>query len=350
MSSQRARIYTQDERGHAIARALEVGNTQASEELKIPKGTLSCWVFKARHGRPGYPYPAHLTPPPQAQEAQQTTQNSPLTEEVSEGRVKNSSVSTQLQGEPEAPSPDQTPPTVDTKAMSAAGAQDTVPCASVKKRVARIYTPSERERALALVDKVGFTQASRQLGISRFSLYQWHRRRKMAAEGKAEDPTAGPSQADQVAQRDREILDMWHTHPGLGPSQIRNQLRVKVSVNTVRRVMEADGYRPPKVKRHEHTRRYEAVRPNHLWHLDFVHRYINRAPTFTLIVLDDRSRFVVGHGVDEAEHCGPGAADLRGGGDAVRPAGAGDARQGLGVLVVERDLSVHGPAQTRAGD
>src|SRR5262249_26373191 len=40
---------------------------------------------------------------------------------------------------------------------------------------------------------------------------------------------------------------------------------------------------------------------NHLWHLDFVQRYIGRVSTFTLILIDDCSRFVVGHGVDDAE-------------------------------------------------
>jgi putative transposase len=63
--------------------------------------------------------------------------------------------------------------------------------------------------------------------------------------------------------------------------------------------MEDAGYRPPKVKREPHDQRYEAVRPNHLWHLDFVHRHINRASVFTLILIDDHSRYVVGHGVDE---------------------------------------------------
>ena len=117
-------------------------------------------------------------------------------------------------------------------------------------------------------------------------------------------PTAGPDQAEIEKQRDREILDEWHRHPGLGPSQIRNQLRgrcVKVSVATTRRVMEDAGYRPPKVERRRHDERFEAVRPNHMWHLDFVHRHINRASTYTLILIDDFSRYVVGHGVDEVE-------------------------------------------------
>lgn len=65
--------------------------------------------------------------------------------------------------------------------------------------------------------------------------------------------------------------------------------------------MEDAGYRPPKVKREPHAQRYEAVRPNQMWHLDFVHRYINRTSTFTLILIDDHARFVPGHGVDDAE-------------------------------------------------
>lgn len=106
------------------------------------------------------------------------------------------------------------------------------------------------------------------------------------------------------ARRDAEILGEWRRHPGLGPSQIRNQLRrrgVKVAVQTTRRVMEDAGYRPPKVERAPHDERFEAVRPNHLWHLDFVQRFVNRASVFTLILLDDCSRFVVGHGVDDRE-------------------------------------------------
>ncbi|MBN2196880.1 MAG: transposase family protein, partial [Polyangiaceae bacterium] len=55
------------------------------------------------------------------------------------------------------------------------------------------------------------------------------------------------------------------------------------------------------MERTKHDARFESVRPNHLWHLDFVHRNINRSDTFTLILIDDHSRFVPGHGVDDAE-------------------------------------------------
>lgn len=169
---------------------------------------------------------------------------------------------------------------------------------------AKRYTPSQKAEAIDFAHGHGVGEASRRFGMSRFSLYAWLRKAELAAAGKVPAPTSGPAPAAIEVQRDGEILGLWHKHPGLGPSQIRNQLRrsgIKVSVHTVRRVMEEAGYRPPKVKREPHDKRYEAVRPNHMWHLDYVQRHINRASTFTLILIDDCSRYVVGHGVDDAE-------------------------------------------------
>jgi putative transposase len=171
-------------------------------------------------------------------------------------------------------------------------------------RVAKSYTPSQKAQILEYAAAEGVTAAHRKFDVSRFTIYDWRRKVRLAAEGKGDAPTSGADPKDLEAQRDKEILDEWHRHPGLGPSQIKNQLRrkqVKVSVATVRRVMEEAGYRPPKVKRQGHEERFEAVRPNHLWHLDYVHRFINRTGVHTLILLDDHSRFVVGHGTDDAE-------------------------------------------------
>lgn len=169
---------------------------------------------------------------------------------------------------------------------------------------ARRYTPSEKAQAVEYASAHGVSAASEKFGMSRFSLYGWLKRVADAAQGQGESPTSGPSPSEIESQRDREILGEWHKHPGLGPSQVVGQLRrrgVKVSVHTARRVMEEAGYRPPKVKREPHNERFEAVLPNHLWHLDFVHRNINRSSTFTLILIDDCSRYVVGHGVEDAE-------------------------------------------------
>ncbi|MEJ2239549.1 MAG: DDE-type integrase/transposase/recombinase, partial [Gemmatimonadales bacterium] len=171
-------------------------------------------------------------------------------------------------------------------------------------KVAKTYTPSQRAQILEVAAERGVTVAHREFNVSRFSIYQWQRQLDLAAQGKGDAPTSGPDPKEVEALRDKEILDEWRRHPGLGPSQIRNQLRrknVKVSVQTTRRVMQEAGYRPPKVKRQEHDERFEAARPNHIWHLDYVHRWINRTNVHTLILIDDHSRFVVGHGTDDAE-------------------------------------------------
>lgn len=188
--------------------------------------------------------------------------------------------------------------------VSAAPSKAVTRPAGWRPRPAKRYTPSQRAQILEDAAKAGPSTAAEKHGCSRFAIYDWSKKVKRASTGEGRSPTSGPATSDIEAQRDQEILGEWKKHPGLGPSQIRNQLRarcVKVSVNTVRRVMEDAGYRPPKVQRRPHDQRYEAVRPNHIWHLDFVHRHIHRATTFTLILIDDHSRFVVGHGVDEAE-------------------------------------------------
>ena len=175
---------------------------------------------------------------------------------------------------------------------------------AARRRAARRYTPSQRAEMVECSAKLGISATARKYGVSRYALHDWQRKTKKAAQGEGQALTSGADPAVIEAQRDQEILTEWLRHPGLGPSQIRNQLRrksVKVSVQTTRRVMEDAVYRPPKVKREPHDQRFEAVRPNHLWHVDYVHRHINRAATHTLIFIDDCSRYVVGHAVADAE-------------------------------------------------
>jgi putative transposase len=78
---------------------------------------------------------------------------------------------------------------------------------------------------------------------------------------------------------------------------------MKTSVNTVRRVMEEDGYVPPKVKRKtlDGNERFESVRPNHMWHMDFLHRFVHKLKVYVLLVIDDFSRYIVGHAIWDGE-------------------------------------------------
>jgi len=257
--------YSATDRRKAIERADEIGPAEAAREFGMPLGTLTCWTFKARQAAArGEEWPARLEEPR-------------LADEVTD--------------EPAGPADEE----------EAAEKKTT---SEKSRRATRRYTPSEKAEVLEDAAKLGVSAASKKHGASRYSIYDWKRKVERAAAGEGPSPTTGPSADDVEEQRDREVLDEWHRHPGLGPSQIRNQLRrrgIKVAVQTVRRVMEDAGYRPPKVRSQPHDERFEAVRPNHLWHLDYVHRYINRAGAHTLILLDDCSRYVVGHGVDDAE-------------------------------------------------
>jgi len=112
-------------------------------------------------------------------------------------------------------------------------------------------------------------------------------------------------QALPSEERHQLILNTWKQHPLLGPSQIKNQLRrlgYKMSVNTVRNVMEEHGYVTPKIQRKEHTGSYEAVRPRQLYHLDFYHLHVHKQKQVLLLIEDDFSRFIAGWTLVETEN------------------------------------------------
>jgi len=263
MESSKRRSYTTEQREAVLADVRTIGVIMSSKKHHVPQSCVSRWASMAG-----------------------------VTREVSE-----KSATT-------APSETASPSTPVHAAPSAAPTPIPAAKRTLRSRVAKIYSPSQKAVVLEDAAKDGVTAAAKKHGMSRFSIYDWQRRLTKAAAGEGPSPTSGPAPRDIEQQRDAEILEEWKNHPGLGPSQIVNQLRrksIKVSVHTTRRVMEDAGYRPPKVVRQKHDRRYEAVRPNHLWHLDFVQRYIGPASTFSLILIDDCSRYVVGQGVDDAE-------------------------------------------------
>jgi putative transposase len=281
------RRYTAQERDDALKDAEALGQSEAARKHGVPQATLSGWQRALALAALAVDVASSATPP----KAPRTPKGkASLVADGANGAARGSA----------GPKSAKARPAVAKGVLPRAS----TPEAGKTRRPARRYTPTEKANALEHVAEHGMSAAAAHFGISRYSLYEWQRKLKRAAAGEGESPTSGPAPSEIEAQRDREILGEWRKHAGLGPSQVRNQLRrrgIKVGVATVRRVMEDAGYRPPKVKRDPHDQRYESVRPNHRWHLDFVHRHIHRASTFTLILIDDHSRFVVGHGVDDAE-------------------------------------------------
>ena len=264
------RKYTEAERKKILEDVELIGRMSTIQKYDLPASTLRNWLKKPNGG-------------PQSAETSQKKSKAPESKEEEEEQQQQQQQQQRKQkvGRP-----------VDASK------------ASHKSHVSKRYTSSQKKQILEYASEHGVSSASKKYDVSRYSIYEWQRKESLAQKGQGLSPTSGPEPEDIEAQRDMEILNEWRQHVGLGPSQIRNQLRrkgIKVAVQTVRRVMESAGYRPPKVEHRGHERRYESIRPNHLWHLDFVQRYINRVSTFTLILLDDYSRFVVGHGVDKSE-------------------------------------------------
>ena len=246
----KARPYTPDERKKALARAAEIGPAAAGKELGIPDGTIYNWRHQEKKG----------------------TQKK---------------ASTLQAGVPPA---------------TATSAPEPV---KIERRVAKVYTPSQRAQILESAGVNGVTAAANEFGVTRFSIYDWQRKVTQNAQGNRPDSPVVGSDEDKTSARDLRILKEWKSSPGLGPSQVRNQLRrqgFKVSIHTVRCVLEENGYVTPKVRRQDgHDQRYEAVRPNHLWHLDFLHRYINKQKIYVLLLIDDYSRFIVGGAIWDGE-------------------------------------------------
>lgn len=180
-----------------------------------------------------------------------------------------------------------------------------VASATEEKRAAKLYSPSLKAQVLEYAAQHGVTEAASKFGVTRFSIYNWKRQVTLQAEGKTETGPVSGDDEKRSTKRDERILAEWKASAGLGPSQVRNQLRrqgIKVSTHTVRCVLEGHGYVPPKVRRtSDHNQRFEAVRPNQMWHLDFLHRHINKQRVYVLLILDDFSRFIVGGAIWDGE-------------------------------------------------
>ena len=170
------------------------------------------------------------------------------------------------------------------------------------------YSPAQKKEILKYAEDNDVQSAAEKFGTTDTSIYEWRRARQRRGSGKGAPGDEGSEGEDPKVTRDRQILVMWKRHPGYGPSQIRNMLKrngFKVSVGTVRHVMETNGYLPPTLKRKEHVGRYEAGRPRELYHLDFYHFYIHKQKQCVLFIEDDYSRFIAGWAMAPAEQADP---------------------------------------------
>lgn len=187
-----------------------------------------------------------------------------------------------------------------------------------RARHGRRYSVAEKKAILERVAGDGVSAAAEAFGVARWSIYDWQRRCRSAAVAKSDPDAALAPRSSRPAhiagklseERHHLIAETWLKNQALGPRQVRNVLRrnhaLRVGTSTVRRVMEEQGYVPPKIKvERRPSRRYEAVRPNQQWHLDFVQFYLHKAKLFLLLIEDDYSRFLPGWALCEGERAEP---------------------------------------------
>lgn len=118
----------------------------------------------------------------------------------------------------------------------------------------------------------------------------------------AKDPKEGLGQHEVAA-----ILELKKLHPSMGPAQLRAQLKRfkgwRISIKAIARVLRGHGYelvhRGSRPKGPE-PQSFEAPRRNALWQLDYAEVRVGTEKLYVLIVLDDFSRYVVGHALADA--------------------------------------------------
>jgi transposase InsO family protein len=163
------------------------------------------------------------------------------------------------------------------------------------------FSQEQKLAILQSAEDVGVKGAAELAGVHYTTVYEW--RNKLKALGKENflanvTRSRGRGIKEISAAQEKAVLESWELHPGFGPGQIRNQLRrqgVTVSSRTVRRIMEANGYKGRKKGNDSKgCRRFEAGRPLELVQIDILEFFLNKLKVYLLLLQDDYSRFIVG--------------------------------------------------------
>ena len=93
------------------------------------------------------------------------------------------------------------------------------------RRVARVYTPSEKAQVVEYASAAGVSAASKRFGVSRFTIYDWLARVKKAAAGQGPSPTSGED-PKVIGSGSRREQTRWRvTLTALSPGDLTTALR-----------------------------------------------------------------------------------------------------------------------------
>jgi putative transposase len=165
----------------------------------------------------------------------------------------------------------------------------------------RHFSQKQKLSILDSAAQIGVVKAAESAGVHYTSVYEWRRQLKsLGRQGFLDYNPSYPGRGiKQIsAGQEKAVLDTWHSNPGFGPGQVRNQLRrqaITISIRTVRSIMQANGYKAAKRKSDKkQLQRFEARRPLELAQMDVLEFFINKLKVHLLLLLDDFSRFILG--------------------------------------------------------
>jgi putative transposase len=164
------------------------------------------------------------------------------------------------------------------------------------------FSQKQKKAILDSAAKIGVKHAAQVAGVHYTSVYDWRRHLEGLGEQgfldyKPSYPGRGIKQI--TAEQEKAVLETWKQNSGFGPGQVRNQLRRQgktISIRTIRSIMQANGYRGSKKKGDKkQCQRFEARCPLELAQMDILEFFINKLKVYILLLLDDFSRFILGH-------------------------------------------------------
>jgi transposase InsO family protein len=148
-------------------------------------------------------------------------------------------------------------------------------------------------------------EISKLVGVSPSAVWQWRKRRLGGGEKALIRSATDPGSRKICRALEERIEQMRREKPEAGVRKIRDELRhdqgIEVSAETVRRVVNDAGLgNPPEQspRRPPQVRRFEKDLPNAMWQIDiFTFKLKRMYPVYLVGMIDDHSRYLVGHGL-----------------------------------------------------
>ncbi len=162
------------------------------------------------------------------------------------------------------------------------------------------FTQKQKLVVLKSAEKTDVRDVAKVAGVHYSTVYDWRQQYKAMGEEaflkyQVSKPGRGIKQISP--EKEQAILKEWKNNPGFGPGQVRNQLRrqrITISTTTVRKIMQANGYKMKKKKPESGGgHRFEASRPLELAQMDILEFYVNKLKVYIILLLDDYSRFIL---------------------------------------------------------